>query len=288
MSETEVLAEPDHHHAPPEFVHPNILHTLVFLLLATASVIIVSLGLSGFVMSIAHAHDAHHGITSTREMVADLVNNPLLGVASQELAYLVALIIAPMLFRAWWRRSFSEGLSWNWNTLDRKQDLLLALGLAMGFVADVVSDKFQTPKDMPVDQFFKSTIVVWVVAIFGTTLGPMFEEITFRGFMYPALKTACEWAETKLGLNLGKSGHSAMVFSVTLTSIIFAGIHGPQISWSTPVLALLFTVSVVLCAVRIKTGSVAASTIVHAGYNLLDFIIMFIASSGFRHLDKLQ
>jgi hypothetical protein len=39
--------------------------------------------------------------------------------------------------------------------------------------------------------------------------------------------------------------------------------------------------------VRIRTNSVAASTLMHAAYNLTVFVVMFIGTSGYRHMDKL-
>lgn len=71
------------------------------------------------------------------------------------------------------------------------------------------------------------------------------------------------------------------------TSIPFAFMHGQQIGYSVGPFLLLICVSVVLCWVRLSTKSVAASTIVHACYNLLLFVTMAIASGGFRHLDKM-
>jgi hypothetical protein len=32
---------------------------------------------------------------------------------------------------------------------------------------------------------------------------------------------------------------------------------------------------------------VAASTIVHATYNFFDFLLLFVATGGYRHLDRL-
>ena len=52
-------------------------------------------------------------------------------------------------------------------------------------------------------------------------------------------------------------------------------------------LLALFSISLVLTFVRIKTGSVAASTLVHASYNFFDFLLLCIATGGYRHLDRL-
>jgi membrane protease YdiL (CAAX protease family) len=49
----------------------------------------------------------------------------------------------------------------------------------------------------------------------------------------------------------------------------------------------VFAVSLVLCAVRLVTRSLAASTLVHACYNFLIFSTMFVGTGGFRHFDKM-
>ena len=41
-------------------------------------------------------------------------------------------------------------------------------------------------------------------------------------------------------------------------------------------------------AVRVKWHSLAASALVHACYNGTIFALIFVATSGFRHLDKLK
>jgi membrane protease YdiL (CAAX protease family) len=47
------------------------------------------------------------------------------------------------------------------------------------------------------------------------------------------------------------------------------------------------SVSLILCGVRLKTRSLAASTLVHACYNFILFSTALISSGGFRHLDKM-
>jgi membrane protease YdiL (CAAX protease family) len=43
----------------------------------------------------------------------------------------------------------------------------------------------------------------------------------------------------------------------------------------------------ILCAVRLGTRSLAASTTVHSLYNFLLFAVMFAQTGGFRHMDKM-
>jgi membrane protease YdiL (CAAX protease family) len=79
----------------------------------------------------------------------------------------------------------------------------------------------------------------------------------------------------------------AMVFASLASSLPFAMLHGEQTGYSVGPLLQVFAVSLILCAVRLKTRSLAASTMVHAGYNLLIFSLMMIGTGGFRHLDKM-
>ncbi len=80
---------------------------------------------------------------------------------------------------------------------------------------------------------------------------------------------------------------AAMVFASILTSLPFALMHGEQTGHSLGPLLLLIAVSLILCAVRLKTRSLAASTLLHACYNFLIFSSMMVGTGGFRHFDKL-
>ncbi len=91
---------------------------------------------------------------------------------------------------------------------------------------------------------------------------------------------------------IGADGHplwstSALVIGSLVTSIPFAAMHGEQTGYAFGPFLLLVGVSLVLCAVRLSTRSLAASTLVHACYNFLLFSLMLVASGGFRHLDKM-
>jgi membrane protease YdiL (CAAX protease family) len=91
---------------------------------------------------------------------------------------------------------------------------------------------------------------------------------------------------------LGPDGHpqwsiAAMVIASIATSLPFALMHGEQTGHSFGPLLLLIVVSLILCAVRLKTRSLAASTLLHACYNFLIFSSMMVGTGGFQHLDKL-
>lgn len=131
---------------------------------------------------------------------------------------------------------------------------------------------------------------------FGVTLAPFCEEIFFRGFLLPSLATAYDWCGERFKhlppRPLDENAHpqwslAAMIAASILTSIPFALMHANQQGHSLGPLVAVYAVSLILCAVRLKTRSLAASTIVHACYNFMIFSAMLISTGGFRHLDKL-
>ncbi len=150
------------------------------------------------------------------------------------------------------------------------------------------------PKDIPMDDFFRTPSDVWLVTAFGILLAPLFEEILFRGFLLPAFAIAYDWlslprtpAALEAWHSTNKLTRASLIFSAVLTSILFAALHGQQTAFAWPVLVLLFCVSLILSYVRLRLRSVMASTLIHASYNFTIFLTAFIATGGYRHLEKI-
>jgi membrane protease YdiL (CAAX protease family) len=78
-----------------------------------------------------------------------------------------------------------------------------------------------------------------------------------------------------------------MAIASILVSVPFAAMHAEQQGYALGPFVLLICVSMVLCAVRLKTRSLAASVVVHSTYNFLLFAVMLIDTGGFKHLDKM-
>jgi len=152
------------------------------------------------------------------------------------------------------------------------------------------------PNHAPIEDVFRSPGAAWLMFAFGVTFAPFFEEIAFRGFLLPALATAWDWAIEKStgkpARPLDANGHPqwsiyAMVAASIATSLPFALMHADQQGHSLGPFLLLVTVSLILCAVRLVTRSLAASTLVHACYNFMIFFLMLVSTGGFQHLDKM-
>jgi hypothetical protein len=222
------------------------------------------------------------------------VLHPMLQIAVLAATYAGTLAAAWLFFPMIWHKPFGEGLQWNWAMAHSKRRGLLGLGLLLGAASAVASSLITQAKQPPVDQFFPTATAAWIMTIFGTLVAPVFEEIAFRGFLLPAFAIAFDWlrsprAEGGYARWRASTGLSPMawIFSAVLTSVLFVRIHADQIGNVWGPLLVLFCVSLVLTAVRIRLQSVAASVLVHATYNGLIFLTALIATGGYRHLDRM-
>jgi membrane protease YdiL (CAAX protease family) len=215
---------------------------------------------------------------------------------SEAILYLVTLALSFIVFPLFWNKSFLAGIQWRGVTARRLRLPLIAIAVGCIILA-VIDDKLLPgPANAPIDDMFRSPGAAWLMFGFGITFAPFFEEIAFRGFLLPALATAWDWSIEK-GIGkpappLDANGHPqwsifAMVAASIATSLPFALMHVDQQGHSLGPFILLVFVSLILCAVRLKTRSLASSTLVHACYNFILFSTALISSGGFRHLDKM-
>ena len=196
-----------------------------------------------------------------------LMRDPLLLIPAQFAAYMVLVLFMYALVRRAYGHRFFTAVRWSW-----PQDTwigFMALGAIVAIGGQLLSALLPIPKSLPIDQYFHSPSDAWMMAIFGITVAPFVEELFFRGFLYPVLARC-------LGVGLG----------IVLTAIPFALLHSAQLGNAWGPLVVLFVVGVVLTAVRAITKSVASSMLVHIGYNLTLFGLLFVASGHFHHLEK--
>jgi hypothetical protein len=214
----------------------------------------------------------------------------------EAILYLVAFTLSFFLFPLFWNKNFFPGVQWRGATALNLGWRLPAIAVGCFALAAVDQALLPGPANAPIEDIFRSPGAAWLMFGFGVVFAPFFEEMAFRGFMLPALATAWDWAIEK---NTGKparpldeNGHPqwsvfAMVIASIFTTLPFALMHAEQQGHSLGPFILLIVVSLILCAVRIVTRSLAASTMVHACYNFMLFFLMLVSTGGFRHLDKL-
>lgn len=262
---------------------PHLGHALLFFSLALLLLVIAQVSLLGLAHPVADPH---------RTAIA--VAHPKLMVGAEAISYVLTLAASWLFFPLLWQRSFSNGIQWDFAIARRNAWKLIPMGIFLGFLVQAISSLIPVPKSIPMDDFFRTQSDVWVITAFGTLLAPMFEEIAFRGFLFPAFAIAYDWlclpktpAAHEHWRNTTSLTLASLIFSAILSSIFFALIHGEQLGHTWIAVFVLFCVSLVLTAVRVRTRSVASSTLVHASYNLSVFLTMFVATGGYRHLERL-
>jgi uncharacterized protein len=201
--------------------------------------------------------------------IGDIVRIPLVAVAGQGLAYLLVFAYMYILVTRERRRpDFLNAIHWNWPS---SPAVYVLIGVVLSFALQILASRLPIPKNLPIDTFFSTPSEAWVLTIFGITLAPLMEELFFRGFLYPVLARGI--------------GVTAAIF---VTGFAFALLHGSQLMYSWGPVLVIFLVGIILTMVRAFKNSVAASLIVHIAYNGTISALMFYATDGFRHLEKLN
>ena len=172
----------------------------------------------------------------------------------QFMAYGIWLCSLWLMLKVRYDEPFWESMAWRvpWPRIR----WTIGIGPALVLAVVVLGEAMHTPViDNPIQRLLKDNWSIFMVGFFATTLGPLVEELIFRGFLQPLMTRT-------FGVMAG----------IALASLPFSLLHGPQYSWSWRHILLLFLASVVFGVVRWRTKSTAASTLVHATYNLTFFI----------------
>jgi membrane protease YdiL (CAAX protease family) len=232
------------------------------------------------------------GVSTAQQAVNDIHYS----LGSQAMLYLFTLLGCLVIFPLVWHKGFFAGLQWNGGAAWRMRKRLLAAALVCFVLAILNGILLPGPSDTPIDKIFRAPGAAWLLFGFGVTFAPFFEEMIFRGFLLPALCTACDWIAERTYVKparpLGDNGHpqwslTAMSIASVVTSVGFSLMHAEQTSHAVGPFLLLICVSLVLCWARLSNRSLAASVLVHASYNFMLFVLMLLGTGGFRHLDNM-
>jgi membrane protease YdiL (CAAX protease family) len=83
------------------------------------------------------------------------------------------------------------------------------------------------------------------------------------------------------------AGRWGRLLAVLATSLAFAMVHGEQLGQAWGPLLVLFVVGLVLTITRVVTRSVTPGLLIHMGYNLMLFGVLYIGTDHFRHLERM-
>jgi uncharacterized protein len=196
----------------------------------------------------------------------EVAQKPISALLSQLLTYIVVALYMILLVEGKYHTRFWQAIRWNWPGLAGVS--MVGLGVLM-LGLDLLGRFLPMPKSTPFDQFFERPMDAYLVAVFAITLGPLMEELFFRGFLYPVL-----------------ARRTGAVWGILFTGLLFGLIHSPQYGYSWAAVLIVCLVGVVLTTVRAMTKSVASSFLAHVGYNGTLMILAALQTDGFRHMEK--
>jgi membrane protease YdiL (CAAX protease family) len=135
--------------------------------------------------------------------------------------------------------------------------LIPGLVLILAAIAVIINITKYVPERQPVVELFlkeKGVAFLTYSSLFAAIIGPMIEELFFRGFLYSALKK-----------------YTGIFWAMTATASLFAALHAHIVGFF-PIMAL----GMLLAYIYEKTGTLVSSITVHMIHNLSMVFLVFL------------
>jgi len=207
---------------------------------------------------------------ATDDMVAHLefimrdVGLPLALILAFVMSVLVMLVVAQALIRREPHPTFAEAVGWRpGSEPQRRRGLMLGatLGLLYGITATFLLPLPENSELGPLAQMAMQgglQRMLWAtLAIVGA---PPVEEFLYRGVLYTGM--ARSWGVWP---------------AAVLTCVIFASLHLTEVQFYWPALPFVVCLAVVVQAVRMRTGALGPCIMVHAAYNGVLVLLMYMS-----------
>jgi membrane protease YdiL (CAAX protease family) len=187
------------------------------------------------------------------------LKDPYKLLAGQLFWYLFALGGLALILKVRYDRPFWPSLGWRAPQVGTALasltfGLVLAIGLAF------IGTAIRTPQiPLPFENMLNNPVLVVLFGLLVVLIGPLCEELAFRGFILPLLMRS-------FGAAVG----------IVVTGILFGMLHGFEYpDWR--LVVLVAVAGMVFGWRRYETGSTVNSTLMHAGFNLLQFAALVAA-----------
>jgi len=175
---------------------------------------------------------------------------------AQVLLYAFLLGTLAMIFRRYYGQPFWRSL--RWAPVELNGPFVVTAGVMVAFGVMVFSVLMRTPDiDSPMKSLLSDPASVLMIAVIGTTLAPVCEEIVFRGFLQPLLVRS-------LGVAPG----------ILLTALAFGLMHLQEYGYSWRHGLLIALAGAAFGWMRQRTGSTKAAALMHATYNCVFFVLL--------------
>jgi membrane protease YdiL (CAAX protease family) len=248
---------------------PGVLYALalivIYFLLQIAAGVLVSF-VAGLLEAIRHPELSHAQVhTHVMDVLQRPNSNALLVIIALPL---IAVLMLWFVHRHWpllWTGRRPPGFGWTAPVSASWYLIALVIGLSMPPIGAVVTQMLAHGHEVTqnVEELSRqaSGNLRLPLAIVAVTVGPMIEELMFRGVLLSALmhRLSTRW-------------------SVTICACLFGAVHlaGLDFKWyAVPNLILL---AGVLCWLRLKSASLWPAVIAHSVYNLFALIALFAAT----------
>ena len=181
---------------------------------------------------------------------------------AQVLLYAFLLGALAFIFRRYYGKPFWQSLRWTpaeWST-----PFVATCGVFAAVAVVVASVLMRTPDiDSPMKALLSDPASVVMIAVLGTTLAPVCEEIVFRGFLQPLLVRS-------LGAAPG----------ILLAAAAFGLMHLQEYGYSWRHALLIAAAGASFGWMRQRTGSTKAAAVMHAAYNCVFFLLLAVQQAA--------
>lgn len=189
-------------------------------------------------------------------------------------------------------RQIRRGSAWllimvGWGFIEHRlplaESVLLAVFVLLATAAMFVARSRKAGGQARLVLFPGAALVAWGLA--SRSLGHQgFESATIAFVVLAALLGLIGMAPP---VGVSVAGRWGRLLALLITSGGFALVHGEQLGQAWGPLLVLFVVGLVLTLTRVVTRSVTPGLLVHVGYNLTLFTLLYLGTDHFRHLERM-
>jgi uncharacterized protein len=174
--------------------------------------------------------------------------------AQQLVGYVILFGALMLIFRLQYDRPFWQSLAWK--PMRMPFGLIVMFGLLTALAVALLGTLIQTPNtENMITEMMRDRTSFLLVMIFGTTFGPVCEELAFRGFLQPVLVRSM-----------------GPVAGITMAAIPFGLLHYQEYGNSWRHVVILSASGAAFGWMRHRTGSTKAAALMHASFNALAFM----------------
>jgi membrane protease YdiL (CAAX protease family) len=254
MSEPEPLSEQQPHPSEPRLErarYPFWTYTDLFVFCGAAVAVFVVLGLA---------------VSGLMQLLHVRVHNKILVLLpGQLLMYGYVFGFLAILFRAEYQRPMWESLGWT--RPPQGVSLPACGGVLAAILTASLGVALKTPDlSSPMKDLLSEPFSLILVGLLGITIGPLAEEVVFRGFMQPLFVRS-------LGAPVG----------VLLAAGLFGALHLPEYGNSWRHGLLITAAGAAFGWMRRRTGSTLAAAVMHAAYNGTFFVALLTQRRELTH-----